>query len=670
MNKSSSTILIVAGLVLVLCCCLVVILGGAFYVAYQFGKVLPTIASYTTILPPPTEITPTPSEITREPVDDNISSTLRLLENTNVPTNDLRDLACRLKGICDTPLTMAPPSSPLTVGTQQTFWISNEDTNNDFQVTATLGYVTAHSYFWAENGAEVDQQEMKSLMDTFEGKIYPTDRAFFGSEWTPGVDGDPHIYILYASGIGSSVAGYYSPADEYTPLVREHSNAHEMFVINTSESLSYEYTYGTLAHEFQHMIHWYQDRNEGGLINEGFSELAVFINGYDTGGFDSLYLNNPDINLTDWEPSTADNGAHYGANFLFTNYFLNRFGEQTTQALVHDPLNGLESVDEVLRQQNITDPLTGQLITADDFFLDWTLANYIHDPSVGDGRYYYHNYPNSPTSNDTEGLSSCPQGQNTRTVNQYGVDYIRFTCLGNYTIDFTGSTLTRLLPADPHSGSYAFWSNQGDESEMTLTRRFDLSGVSGPVTFSYWTWYDLEKDYDYVFLEISTDGATWNILTTPSGTGENPTGNSYGWGYTGQSNGWIQETVDLSQFAGQVVSLRFDYITDAAVNGEGFLVDDITIPEVGFTEGFESGDGGWEGAGFVLVQNVLPQTFRLALITHAANATTVDIVPVNADQTAQIPVTIGSKDVQDVVLVVTATARFTRVQAEYQFEIR
>jgi hypothetical protein len=418
------------------------------------------------------------------------------------------------------------------------------------------------------------------------------------------------------------------------------------------------------------MIHWYQDRNESSFLNEGFSELATFLNDYSTGGFDWYYTSNPDINLTDWLGGSGDNSAHYGANFLFVTYFLDRFGKDATQALVHDQQNGLASVDNVLQQMNITDPLTSQKVTADEFFLDWTLANYIHDPSVVDGRYYYSNYPTSPTSTDTEGVSSCPQAQNMRTVNQYGVDYIRITCSGNYTIDFTGSTLTRLLPADPHSGSYAYWSNKGDESNMTLTRQFDLTEVSGPVTFSYWTWYDLEKDYDYVFLEASTDGASWNILTTPSGTGENPSGNSYGWGYNDQSNGWIQETVDLSQFAGQVVSLRFDYITDAAVNGEGFQVDDITIPEISYTEGFESGDGGWEGAGFVRVQNILPQTFRLALITHAGNMTTVDILPVNADQTAQIPVTIGSKDVQDVVLVVTATTRFTREPATYQFDIR
>jgi len=52
-------------------------------------------------------------------------------------------------------------------------------------------------------------------MDAFENKIYPTDREFFGSEWTPGVDDDPHIYILYTSGLGANVGGYFYSPDEY-----------------------------------------------------------------------------------------------------------------------------------------------------------------------------------------------------------------------------------------------------------------------------------------------------------------------------------------------------------------------------------------------------------------------------------------------------------------------
>ncbi|MFA5873482.1 MAG: hypothetical protein WC832_05920 [Anaerolineales bacterium] len=668
MKKSSSIVLIVAGIVLALCCCLIVILSGTFYAFYKIGKVLPTIAAYTPDVL--NDTTPTPFEITRQPVDANNSSTLHLLEQSIVPDRDLAVLTCSFKNICDVPATVAPPAAPLEAGAQIQLWLLNTDSNDFSSINVTLQYVTPHAYLWVEDGVNFNQNDAQKLIDTFENSIYPTDREFFGSEWTPGVDGDPHIYIVYAHNLGGMVAGFYNTGDEYPPQISQYSNAHESFYIDSSQGLADDYTYGTLAHEFQHMIHWYQDRNESSFLNEGFSELATFLNGYDTGGFDWYYTSNPDMNLTDWLGGSEDNSAHYGANFLFVTYFLDRFGKDATQALVHDQQNALASVDNVLKQLNITDPVTSQPVTADDFFLDWTLANYIHDPSVADGRYYYQNYPNSPTSNDTEGVYSCPQTRSTRSVNQYGVDYIRFTCSGDYTIDFTGSTLTRLLPADPHSGSYAFWSNKGDESNMTLTRQFDLTGVSGLVTFTYWTWYDLENDYDYVFLEASIDGASWDILTTPSGTGENPSGNSYGWGYNGQSNGWIQETVDLSQFAGQVVSLRFDYITDAAVNGEGFQVDDITIPEIGYTEGFESGDGVWEGNGFVRIQNVVPQTFRLALITHAANGTTVDIIPVTADQTAQIPVNIDSNDVQDVVLVVTATTRFTREQTAYQFEIR
>jgi hypothetical protein len=668
MKKSSVTALIIAGIVLVLCCCLVIVAVLGFYGFYQIRKVLPTIAAYTTIIP--SDITPTPFELTRQPVDDGNSSTQRLLEQTILPDRNLDLLACSLKDICNVPPTEPPPPSPLVKGAQTQLWVLNTDTNANSKITVTLQYLTPHAYFWVENGVDFNPSDAKNLIDTFENKIYPTDREFFGSEWTPGVDDDPHIYIIYARNLGGNVAGFFNSGDEFPPQISQYSNAHESFYIDSSQNLSDQYTYGTLAHEFQHMIHWYQDRNEGSFLNEGFSELATFLNGYDNGGFDYFYTINPDMPLTDWLGGAGDNSAHYGANFLFVTYFLDRFGKTATQAIVHDQQNALASVDDVLQQLNITDPLTKKPVTADDFFLDWTLANYIHDSSVADGRYIYHNYPASPTTSDTEVVSQCPSGPGSRTVDPYGVDYIRFTCPGSYAINFTGSTLTDLLPTDPHSGLYAFWSNKGDESDMTLTRQFDLSGVSSPVQLSYWTWYDLEKDYDYVFLEASTDGVSWKILTTPSGTADNPSGNSYGWGYNGQSSGWIQENVDLSQFAGKVVSLRFEYITDAAVTGQGFLLDDVSIPAINYNEGFESGDGGWVGAGFVRIQNVLPQTFRLALITHSTTGTSVEILPINADETAQIPVTIGSNNVQDVVLVVTSTSRFTLELGAYQFEIR
>jgi hypothetical protein len=252
-------------------------------------------------------------------------------------------------------------------------------------------------------------------------------------------------------------------------------------------------------------------------------------------------------------------------------------------------------------------------------------------------------------------------------VHQYGVDYIRITCSGDYTLQFEGSTQATVLPVGAHSGNYAFWSNKGDESDMTLTRTFDFTNQSGLLTLNYWTWYDLEKDYDYLYLESSTDGKNWQILTTPSGTAEDPSGNSYGWGYNGTSDGWIQEQVDLSRYAGQTVQLRFEYVTDATVNGEGYLLDDISVPQVGYSTDFEKDNGGWNAAGWVRIQNVLPQTYQMALISFGST-TNVEKIDLPADNAIDIPIHIGD-GIDQLVFVVSGTTRFTRQKTGYRIQI-
>jgi len=287
---------------------------------------------------------------------------------------------------------------------------------------------------------------------------------------------------------------------------------------------------------------------------------------------------------------------------------------------------------------------------------------------VGDGRYTYHNYPKAPQTTATETISTCPQAAQTHDVHQYGINYISITCAGDHTLTFTGSTAVHMLPVDPNSGLYAFETNLGNESDMTLTREFDFSNVSGPVQLSYSTWYDVEKDYDYVFLEVSEDGQHWQIITTPSGTADNPSGNSYGWGYNGKSNKWIKEDVDLSKYAGKKVQVRFEYITDAAVTGEGFLLDDISVDAVKYKTDFETDDGGWKAEGFSRVENIIPQTYRLSLITKGSNETTVKPIEVNSDQTATVPLSL--KDGEEATLIVTGTNRYTRKNTAYQIEIK
>ncbi|MFN8384258.1 MAG: immune inhibitor A [Anaerolineales bacterium] len=661
-NKSSTTAIVI-GIAVLVCCLCVLVTGIGAYAYSAFAQTSP-LTDITPFTNSNDTTTPVPA-VTRPPVDSVSNETLQTLTSAIVPENDPYELACDLQGKCNIPNTVQ--AKTYSVGDTEKFWILNSDTNENTQITATLMYETPHSYFWVEQGTDVNKEDMKALMDTFENKIYPTDREFFGSEWNPGVDGDPHIYVVYATSIGHNIAGYFSSSDSFNPLVKEYSNAHETYVLGTSQSLSAEYTYGVLAHEFVHMIQFPTDRNDVSWISEGFAEVGVLLNGYSVGDADLAFMQNPDLQLNTWvDNSSPEFGAHYGSSFLFLTYFLDRFGKEASKALTTNPENDITSVDDTLASLNITDPQTGKAITADDVFMDWAITNFLLDDSVGDGRYIYHNYPDAPRASATETISTCPQSALSRDVHQYGVDYIAIECPGDYTLSFTGSTATGLLPVDPYSGQYAFWSNKGDESDMTLTREFDFSNVSGPIELSYQTWYDIEEEWDYAYVEASEDGQSWKILNTPSGTDSNPSGNAYGWGYTGATNGWIEEKVDLSDFAGKKVFIRFQYLTDAALNGEGLLLDDVKVDAAGYSSDFEADDGGWQAKGFVRVQNVLPQTFRLALLKTSDSSVT--MIPLTEDQTAEIPLSL--KAGEKAFLVVTGTTRFTRELATYQIDIR
>jgi len=594
---------------------------------------------------------PTPT-LAQDPPGDIEQETEALLLETYIPVRDLHELAIRLRGLPDNlPKTRNAQSPPdYEVGTRRLFHASNVDTDEQFEIYATLAYKTAHVYMWVEEGVEVKQSRLEAAAELFEQQTYPTNREFFGSEWTPGVDNDPHVSILHARNLGDFVAGYYSSADEFISDVRSDSNEMEMFYINVENvTINNDFYNGVLAHEFQHMIHWYNDRNEDTWLNEGFSELAMFLNDFDPGGHDWSFAMEPDTQLNTW-PEGPSAGPNYGAGYLFTSYFLDRFGSDATKALVAHEENGLPSVDAVLNDLD-------ESISHRDLFGDWLLANLLDDPSIGNGRYGYSQIdPPSPSFAAQWDLNQLPV-QEQATVSQYGTDYIEIRSDTPVRLTFEGSTQVQLVDTEPHSGEYMWWSNRGDDSDMTLTRSFDLSGIE-EATLEFWTWYDIEEDWDYAYVEVSTDGGnSWDILPTPSGTLSNPNGNSFGWGYTGMSGGgdepeWIQERVDLSDYVGQEVLVRFEYVTDDGVNRPGFVLDDISIPELNYTHDGEMGTDGWEAAGFIRNANLLTQRWlvQTALVgpettvdrytLDEANPTGEWIIPLDAE-TNQAVITIS-----------------------------
>ncbi len=435
-------------------------------------------------------------------------------------------------------------------------------------------------------------------MGQFEREIYPRLLEAFGlSSKVSRRDSCIHIFNGSVPGVG----GYFSGSDRYPRQVFPYSNEKEALYLNTNVLRPGTKHYlSVLAHELQHLFQWYLDRNEDTWVNEGFSQLAEFIVGLSEDGSARAFLQNPDTPLTFWPDNPQDAYPNYGASFLFMAYFWERFGKDAFRELVKSPLNGPRAFDEILAPHGLS---------FEDLFADWVVANYLDDPDSGYG--YRELELQKPTLSGV--ISNVPTTL-TGTIHQYATDYFRIQTEGTVLLRFSGNSVALLGPPSPYSGNFMWWSGRGDESNSILTRSFSLKDTDR-ATLRFRMWYDLEKDYDYVYLEISSDGGkTWEILRGLHSTSENPIGNNLGYGYTGKSNEWVEEMVDLTPWVGKDILLRFEQVTDDAVNRPGFFLDDVSIPEIGYYEDFERGYGGWVPDGFVYTNGVVRQEWIIQAI--------------------------------------------------------
>lgn len=83
----------------------------------------------------------------------------------------------------------------------------------------------------------------------------------------------------------------------------------------------------------------------------------------------------------------------------------------------------------------------------------------------------------------------------------------------------------------------------------------------GPAYLQYKHWYNLENNWDFGYVRVSTDMENWTTLET----------------YTNISNDWVDGEVDLSDYAGQRVYLSFHLATDFSVTRDGWYIDQVAL---------------------------------------------------------------------------------------------
>ena len=537
------------------------------------------------------------------------------------------------------------------MGRKDTFHLTDIQAIRTYTSQAVLRLVSPHAYWYVEDGLSISQSDLEKAAQVYEEEIYPRVTGALGTESTPGVDNDPHMTILHARLRG--VGGYFSSVDEYPKIVHQYSNQREMVYINASAFKvgGREYL-ATLSHELQHAIHWNADSTEETWVNEGLAEVASAIAGYKPGS-QTVFLRSPTNSLIHW-PIDRPSSVHYGAAFLFFDYLASHYGSrQDLGLLLKEPSDDIQGINAYLAGLGLD-------VTFRDVFRDWTVANYLDEP--GGGRY---SYPDNKVSLQVSALIDVAE-EIRSSIPQFSAEYTAVDVLkGAVKVRFEGQKNNSLLPVSVNGGT-CWWSNRGDSISSTLTREIDLSGEDA-ATLKFRVWFDVEDDWDYGYVEVSTDGGvTWDIIKAPSTSPANPVGNSFGPGYTGASGGWIDEEIDLKPYVGKRVLLRFHYVTDEAINGAGICFDDISVSEIGFSD--TAGENvGWEVRGFVRTDNVVPQDYIVHVI-EVGDQNRVREMDLDEENRGELVIE-GLEDLDDVIVVVAALAPGTLQKAGYTLRV-
>lgn len=541
------------------------------------------------------------------PVDTNLFPSYILVTETQLPVKDPQDLAYRLQGITD--ITVVPHGSGRHIGAIEMFNIASTQAGGTTTITTRLGAIGEHVYIWLENTIIVDKQLVTNLAQRFDSEVYEFVRDLWGSEPPLGIDGEARLHIVITNQLRQGIGGYFSSANVYPAMISPNSNEYDMLILADYILMPENIDIGlsSAAHEFQHMIHHSRDRNETNWLNEGLATFTEYRLGLDNStNLLNAFIANPQTSLTMWGLG-ENRQAEYGSAMMFMLYLQDRFGLEAVQQIAADSDNSLQSVDNMLRERNQAG--------ADVIFADWVLANLLRQDS---GNYGYQTLLDVNNPQVIESVAGLQRGE----LDQYATQYYHYSDVPTSSvISLQMSDTIALIPTQATSGNMLWYSQRGDNSNSRLTRSFDLRNVQ-QASLNFNIWYDLEDEWDYAYITVSADdGQTWQAQSASHMTSNNSNQRAYALGYTGQSGTWLAQTLSLDNYAGQQILVRFEMVTDDAINYNGVALDDIRLDAVGYNTDLELTDGEWVSEGWIWTDNRLPQRAWVQIVENNAEPT-------------------------------------------------
>jgi hypothetical protein len=468
--------------------------------------------------------------------------------------------------------------------------------------------------------------------------------------------GNSYIAGFFSSGLNELFDRNVMTIDAFDWLHRTGANPpHEPVPGNNCTSApSRPFLYeGVFAHEYQHLLEYYQDPEEVSWVNEGLSDFAIDVTGYDFPerpvsqiGFDShlhCFMGNlvfqtdanpnprgggPENSLTVWgDQGDGEILCDYGAAFSFMEYLASQYGSAFMSQLHRNPSEGLAGLQAVL----------GTSATAQEVVHRWAAAMALDGVLDSGGKlsgpresWYQIDALHAGVNWDN------PDAYSTPGAPPNGSDYVRLrNGAGQYlsakqidSISFQGADTLEPLPvewtvtiaAPDHAGDAALAAPDADNKDAAIVRSVAVPAGTPALVFD--TKYDTEPAFDSFFVQVSTDGgATYHSLANADTTcdldpGANSTLKNNCPGLNGDSGGWKSETFDLTPYAGKTVLLALRYVTDANTRGAGVWVDNIRVGGTVVSDG--SSLAGWQT--FTQIRPIPVNGYTVQLVGYETKA--------------------------------------------------
>ncbi len=385
------------------------------------------------------------------------------LENTRLFAPDVY---MRMMASIQSPLhkETAPGDS---VGQVRSFYVYNFKSQQYYGVSALLLSIGRTTEIWVDTAELVNKHvtlvEVGEIRNALENAtsvfshdpskgIVPLEEEFFGK--TPNINtkgvrdgGDGRTLFLItdiqdgwdSTSTGGFVAGFFSPEDQQ--VGSGGSNKCDMLYIDSYPGIYFSGTrdarrpLSTLAHEFQHLIHYRYDQDEETWVNEGLSEYAEVAAGFALRSPDK-YFANTNTGLKTWRATTdSDVLADYSRVALWTLYCAEQNGDEFIRQLVQNPAHGTSGFNAAVLLAKAPYPFA-------TIFENWLIANSVNDRSISPAYGYVYPVTGTPAPINPS-LTNPSVSASSPVLKPLSALYFYYAFIDSLTVEFrsTGSNL-------------------------------------------------------------------------------------------------------------------------------------------------------------------------------------------------------------------------------------